>query len=103
MSLFELTDGQILNFPRRLFETFTQFAYRHSKQSCFAAEIEHIYLVNWQVICINEIPRSLHREFIDMLEQFEAAISDDPKITDVRTAGKLVNTVLKDLKRHGHA
>lgn len=60
-----------------------------------------MYTVNWQVIYINEIPRSLVDEFIAMLEQFAEAISGGKVNPHLKSAEKLVGIVLADLKRYG--
>ena len=102
MSLIKLSNGQTQNFPRRLFEAFIAFSYQQANQSGFGAEVEHIYMVNWQVIYVNEIPKNLHDEFINMLAQFAEAIAEGEVNVHLETAETLVRIILADLKRHGH-
>ena len=103
MGLVELSNGQIQDFPRRLFEAFIKFSYEQSTQPGFAADIELMYMVNGQAVYINEIPEALHNEFVIMLAQFGEAISKGEVNPQLSTAETLVGVVLADIKRHGHA
>ncbi|HIP22005.1 MAG TPA: hypothetical protein EYG79_00170 [Rhodobacteraceae bacterium] len=101
MSLIELSNGQGLSFPRRLFESFVEFSY--TENAAFAAEIEKVYMVNWQIIYVNELPGSMHLKLIEMLGRFITAIEHDNTLTDVRAANRLLCAFRDDLLRYGQA
>ena len=101
MSLIELSDGERLDFPRRLFEAFVIFAYKEN--AIFAAEIEKIYIVNWQIIYVNALRKDLHFELIEMLGLFMDAIEQDDTLTDVAAANRLLRAFRDDLRRFGLA